>query len=476
MSNIKDTTRFFVIQGHNKSWVTFGEFKNYLGEVTGGTGEAGKDGEDGASAYQLAVESGFTGTVSQWLASLKGERGDQGIRGPQGVQGLKGDQGVQGEQGPQGLQGIQGLTGAQGLKGEKGDTGEQGPRGLQGEAGPKGDQGIQGVQGIQGPKGDTGNGFSLAKVYDSVVEMQADQTNPDIPDNSFVLINSQDEDNGKLYVKSDGVYEYQSQLSGVKGDKGDTGEQGIQGAQGEVGPQGSKGDQGIQGLKGDKGDKGDQGIQGQQGIRGVQGIQGEQGLKGDKGDKGDTGATGPQGPQGPVGPKGDSGANYVLPEASKTVHGGVRVGSGIDVDSGVISVPTKQYLYASRESTGQSLTASGQDLIFNRKVSGNISLNTNTGAFTLTGGKTYRITVSAAFLFSSDTGWLEIRLSGAGAPTYQTAMFSSRRGGTSEIAAGPLDLIVTPSSTGTYSIGTGTVSGGTATLRHNTARLIIQEL
>lgn len=37
MSTIKDTTRFFVIQGHNKSWVTFGDVKNYIGEVTGGT-------------------------------------------------------------------------------------------------------------------------------------------------------------------------------------------------------------------------------------------------------------------------------------------------------------------------------------------------------------------------------------------------------------------------------------------------------
>lgn len=424
MSHIKDTTRFFIIQGHNKSWVTAKEIQQYT--ISGI--EGGGVGQDGASAYQLAVDSGFQGSLEEWLISLKGEKGEQGERGLQGPQGVQGIQGLQGEVGP------------------KGDTGEQGSQGLQGEQGLQGPQGIQGVQGIQGPKGDTGNGFSLAEVYDSVAAMEADASNPNIPDNSFVLINSEDADNGKLYVKNNGVYEFQTQLSGVKGDKGEQGDQGIQGVQGDPGPQGLKGDTGATGLKGDTGDKGD------------------------------TGAIGPQGPQGIQGPKGDAGDLSSLPNASKTEVGIVRVGAGISVTEGVISVPEKQYLYATRENNGQSLTAAGQDLIFNRKVLGNISLNTSTGAFTLTGGKTYRITVSAAFLFSSDTGWLEIRLSGASAPTYQTAMFSSRRGGTSEIAAGPLDLIVTPSSTGTYFIGTGTVSGGTATLRHNTARLIIQEL
>ena len=58
----------------------------------------------GKSAYELAVEQGYTGTVGEWLASLKGE---------QGIQGIQGEQGVQGPQGPQGIQGVQG---------EKGDT------------------------------------------------------------------------------------------------------------------------------------------------------------------------------------------------------------------------------------------------------------------------------------------------------------------------------------------------------------------
>lgn len=45
----------------------------------------GENGIDGKSAYQLAVEKGFVGTEAEWIASLKGETG------PQGIQGLKGD-------------------------------------------------------------------------------------------------------------------------------------------------------------------------------------------------------------------------------------------------------------------------------------------------------------------------------------------------------------------------------------------------
>ena len=61
--------------------------------------------QDGKSAYELAKEHGYVGTVEEWLASLKGERGE---RGQQGVQGQKGEQGQKGDRG---------------LKGDKGDIG-----------------------------------------------------------------------------------------------------------------------------------------------------------------------------------------------------------------------------------------------------------------------------------------------------------------------------------------------------------------
>lgn len=86
----------------------------------------GVPGEDGESAYEIAVANGFKGTEAEWLASLKGEKGDPGEQGPAGPQGEKGDTGAQGPAGPQGE------------KGDKGDTGAQGPAGPQGENGRDG--------------------------------------------------------------------------------------------------------------------------------------------------------------------------------------------------------------------------------------------------------------------------------------------------------------------------------------------------
>lgn len=86
-------------------------------------GPKGSDGADGKSAYQLALENGYSGSEAEWLASLKGDRGE---RGETGERGPKGDRGERGDFGPQGVQGIQGLPGIQGDKGDKGDKGDAG--------------------------------------------------------------------------------------------------------------------------------------------------------------------------------------------------------------------------------------------------------------------------------------------------------------------------------------------------------------
>ncbi|MEC1727696.1 hypothetical protein U0534_00530 [Bacillus atrophaeus] len=39
--------------------------------ATGATGAKGAAGKDGLSAHELAVQQGFTGTLDEWLASLK---------------------------------------------------------------------------------------------------------------------------------------------------------------------------------------------------------------------------------------------------------------------------------------------------------------------------------------------------------------------------------------------------------------------
>lgn len=52
-----------------------------------------QDGEDGLSAYQVALANGFVGTESAWLLSLKGDKGDKGDTGNQGTQGNPGADG-----------------------------------------------------------------------------------------------------------------------------------------------------------------------------------------------------------------------------------------------------------------------------------------------------------------------------------------------------------------------------------------------
>lgn len=48
-------------------------------------GTNGANGSDGKSAYEIAVENGFVGDETAWLASLKGEQGEQGPQGPAGT-------------------------------------------------------------------------------------------------------------------------------------------------------------------------------------------------------------------------------------------------------------------------------------------------------------------------------------------------------------------------------------------------------
>lgn len=41
----------------------------------------GPKGDDGKSAYEIALEEGYKGTKSSWIKSLKGEKGDKGDKG-----------------------------------------------------------------------------------------------------------------------------------------------------------------------------------------------------------------------------------------------------------------------------------------------------------------------------------------------------------------------------------------------------------
>lgn len=57
----------------------------------------GAKGEDGKSAYQIALDEGFEGSETDWLASLKGKDGKDGINGTDGKPGIDGTNGVDGK-------------------------------------------------------------------------------------------------------------------------------------------------------------------------------------------------------------------------------------------------------------------------------------------------------------------------------------------------------------------------------------------
>ena len=317
----------------------------------GGDSGSGGNGTPGHSAYEVAVDNGFKGTESQWLASLKGkdgvkgDKGDPGPAGPQGIQGLPGKDGLNGKDGLQGpagkngkdgqsayqlwlsqgnsgsaidflnslkgAKGERGIPGKDGVPGAKGETGERGPRGEVGPIGPQGPKGDKGDKGPQGPTGDKGEtGYNF---YYSTYEASANQdtlywtdlhptANPPRVGEHIIT------PSGKVYEitkvhpdtnpKTYGIGELIADIHGIKGDKGDTG------PQGPIGPKGNTGDRGPQGVKGDTGS---QGPAGRDGSVGPQGKTGPQGPEGVAGPIGPIGPAGPQGPQGPTGPKGDTG-------------------------------------------------------------------------------------------------------------------------------------------------------------------------
>lgn len=280
-----------------------------MGEVStlteGSKATASLSGEGLVKTLSLGIPRGATG--------IQGPRGERGATGPQGPQGIKGDTGATGSQGPTGPQGLKGATGPQG---PKGDTGEQGPQGVQGKQGPQGIQGEtgprgpQGIQGPQGPKGDTGEGFTISKVYASYEAMRAGWKVDGVAVGGFAIISSNVEDphNAELYVKSADGYSLIADMSGATGVKG---EQGPMGAQGPVGATGAAGATGPQGPKGATGATGPQGPKGETGATGATGAKGATGPTGPQGVKGEQGERGPQGIQGPKGEKGERGDSGV---------------------------------------------------------------------------------------------------------------------------------------------------------------------
>lgn len=175
-----------------------------------------------------------------------------------------------------------------------------------------------------------GDAFTIVKTYPSIQAMEDDYNNPEVKTGQFVMIDTGDvenEEDSRLYLKGDTEWKFISDLSGAQGIQGLSAYQvavqhGFEGTEaewlislkGEKGETGPKGDKGDTGEKGATGERGPQGLQGERGLQGVQGEKGEPGIqgpvgpKGEQGEQGIQGIQGPQGEPGPQGPKGDTGS------------------------------------------------------------------------------------------------------------------------------------------------------------------------
>ncbi len=76
--------------------------------------QSASKGTDGKSAFEIAVEHGFVGTEDEWLKSLKGVDGKDGVNGKDGCDGRNGVDGLPGKDGKNGEDGLPGRDGIDG--------------------------------------------------------------------------------------------------------------------------------------------------------------------------------------------------------------------------------------------------------------------------------------------------------------------------------------------------------------------------
>ncbi len=80
------------------------EWLDSLVGTNGVNGLNGSDGTNGKSAYEIACDNGFVGSVEEWLLSLQfGEKGEDGKDGVNGINGKDGKNGRDGADGKDGL-------------------------------------------------------------------------------------------------------------------------------------------------------------------------------------------------------------------------------------------------------------------------------------------------------------------------------------------------------------------------------------
>lgn len=336
----------------------------------------GQVGPEGKSAYQVWLDNGNQGkTVQEYLASLKGNKGDPGPQGSKGDPGQNANGFIyKGE-----VDSVGQLPVAQSsnvswaytigttvyvsngtswvnvgnIQGPTGPVGPAGPEGPEGPEGPQGLQGNTGNTGPQGPAGPQGKGLNILNQFTS-----ADQL-PETGEPGDAYLVGED-----LYVWLTDADSF-TNLGPLQGIQGDQGPEGPMGPAGPEGPQGPAGPDGHSVLaKGYLPDTGSLPPTGNSnadmyyvvghtyiwdGSQWVDmgsniGPEGPMGPQGPDGAPGADGPAGPQGIEGPPGPKGDNATAFVfkgskpsvaeLPTTGNTVSDGYVVGTDFYVWDG----------------------------------------------------------------------------------------------------------------------------------------------
>lgn len=266
----------------------------------GATGETGKTGQPGLSAYQLAVNAGFKGSEAEWLDYLR--------KGPQGPQGQPGQNGKDGQSAYQiWLNNGHKGTETDFLNSLIGQRGEQGPQGEPGKNGQDGAQGPQGQPGLNGKDGATPT-LKIGTITSVDPDQPAEAELIDNKDNSYTLnltlprgakgetggINQvvkpeltigtvttvNSNDQASASLTKTSESSYAINLNIPAGKAGQDGKQGPQGEPGKPGADGKNGADGQPGRDGKNGADGQPGKDGKDG-KSAYDLAVQEGFKGD---------------------------------------------------------------------------------------------------------------------------------------------------------------------------------------------------
>lgn len=219
------------------------------GPVQGPVGPAGPQGVQG--------EVGPAGPAGP--AGPQGEVGPAGAMGPQGDPGPQGEQGPVGPEGPVGpagadstVPGPEGPMGPVGPEGPQGPAGADstvpGPQGPAGPVGPQGEQGIQGPQGIQGEQGIQG-APGLGITFKGQVATEADLP-ASAEQGDLYVVNDPAPAHGFVWDADTASW---VDAGPVQGPQGIQGPQGVEGPQGPAGPSAVSADAGNASILGSDG-------------------------------------------------------------------------------------------------------------------------------------------------------------------------------------------------------------------------------